>query len=190
MSANDTLSSDSTSSHRPSISSSLFPTIRLPPQNQTIVSHGELELHLSQQSELKAALIATYGAPGSKRNLVALTFLVNPKSLSEFFKTWVDNSSSMWAYLTKQVEPEALQDEIISLLNVEANLAGCVVLASLFKCFRENFIQSQRQPTTEKELISRFMDIIRALRPRRLQLRSWGEAFMTNTHPRDGVFKF
>ena len=96
----------------------------------------------------------------------------------------------MWAYLTKQLEPAALQDEIISLLNVEANLAGCVVLASLFKCFRENFIQSQHQPTTEKELISRFMDNIRALRPRRLQLTSWGEALLMSTPPRDGGFKF
>ena len=86
MSANNTPLSDSTSSQRLSISSFLFPKIRLPPQNQTIVSHDELELHLSQQSDLKAAFIATYGAPGPEAQLSGTDFLSKSKAIIGVFR--------------------------------------------------------------------------------------------------------
>ena len=79
-------------------------------------------------------------------NSAALITLTDTKFLQE----WAQNRNSMWFYLTEIIVSEELLANILSLLNVDANMAGCVLPASPFSCFEDNYSQSC---ATEKEVM-------------------------------------
>ena len=81
---------------------------------------------------------------------------------------WTRERENMWVYFTEQVKSRILGENILSLLNVDANLSGCVVLASLFLSFRDHYVESHSDQATETELVDRFMAKIRSLEPTRV----------------------
>src|SRR5208282_2238391 len=106
-----------------------FPELTLPQRNHSITTFTELVAYFDRRpSELHAAFKTTYNITDS---------LEPSNSLSEFLDKWAKCKNPAYHYLTKEF-PEEFFPKLFTILNIEANLMGLVLLASLYPCFREN----------------------------------------------------
>jgi hypothetical protein len=130
MSFNTSETNDSTSTESPTFR---FPEITLPPRNHRITTYAELVAYLNTRpSELRDAFKTTYGITD---NLEA------SDSLLEFLDKWGNCKTPLYYYLEVEFQSEFIA-KLFTILNIEANLMGCVFLASLYPCFREDYLKN------------------------------------------------
>ena len=62
------------------------------------------------------------------------------------------------------MENGGINELIFGLFNVEASLAGCGLLVSIFPWIRYNFVKYYGERSTEAEVVNGFMRNVRSLR--------------------------
>jgi hypothetical protein len=134
-----------------------FPELRVQPKHHLVTNYDQLCTHLAHELDLYVAFRTTFE---------------NSESLLNFLKKWTDRCRNMWTFVCEKTGAKSfpeeeggktLRDEIVSLLNIEANMEGCVLLASLFSSFQETY-KSTNEKATEDEVIEKFMANVRRLR--------------------------
>ena len=149
MSFNTSEKNDSTSTEP---STFRFPEITLPPRNRRITTFAEFVAYLDKRpSELRDAFKTTYGITD---NLEA------SNSLLEFLDKWGNCQNPIDYYLRVEFSDEFIV-KLFTMLNIEANLMGCVFLASLYPCFREEHLKNFDAKISEKEITGDFVRMVR-----------------------------
>jgi hypothetical protein len=128
-----------------------FPEITLPPRNRKITTFAELAAYLdTRPSELRDAFKATYGVI---ENLKA------SNSLLEFLDKWGNCKNPLYYYLAVEFSNEVFS-KLLTMLNIEANLMGCVFLASLYPCFREDHLKNFDTKISEVRISGDFVRMV------------------------------
>ena len=149
MSFNTSESNDSTSTEP---STFRFPKITLPPRNHRITTVAELVTYLNKRpSELRDTFKTTYDITS---NLEA------SNSLLEFLDKWGNCKNPMCHYLQVEFSNEFIV-KLFTILNIQANLMGCVFLASLYPCFREGYLKDFDTEISEERITRDFVHMIR-----------------------------
>ena len=130
MSFNASETNDSTSTESPTFR---FPEITLPPRNRRITTYAELVAYLNTRpSELRDAFKTTYDITD---NFEA------SNSLLKFLDKWGNCKTPLYYYLEVEFQSEFIA-KLFAIINIEANIMGCVFLASLYPCFHENYLKN------------------------------------------------
>ena len=125
-----------------------FPVITFPPENRRITSFAELETYFKKgPTDLYEAFKSTYGLTDD---------LEHSSSLLQFLEKWGKTMHAISRYVLKEFPPEFFT-KLLKILNIETNVMGCTFLASLYPCFRENYLSKRDTPIAEKEVVRDFM---------------------------------
>lgn len=133
-----------------------FPEITLPPRNRKITTFAELVAYFeSGPSELHAAFKTTYNLTDN---------VESSNSILEFLDKWAKSKNPYYHYFRKEF-PEEFFVKLLTIHNIEANLMGCVFLASLYPCFRENHLKNFDTQITEETIAQDFINVVRSRDP-------------------------
>ena len=129
-----------------------FPELTLPQRDQSITTFAQLVAYFDRRPpELRAAFKTTYNITDS---------LEPSNSLLEFLDKWAKCKNPIYHDLTKEF-PEEFFPKLFTILNIEANLMGLVLLASLYPCFRENHLNKFDTQIEEETIARDFMKVVR-----------------------------
>ena len=131
-----------------------FPEISLPPRNHRVTTFAKLVPYFDKRpSELRDAFKTTYDLTDN---------LEVSNSLLEFLDKWVINCKNPLYYYIAKEFPVEFVTKLLTIHNIEANLMGCVFLASLYPRFRRNYLKKFDTQISEQTIAHHFIDMVRS----------------------------
>src|SRR5277367_1249312 len=92
----------------------------------------------------------------SRLPMASLTTMNPQFLLLQFLEKWDKRLNPIYHYILKEF-PAEFSTKLLKILNIETNFMGCVLLASLYLCYRVNYLNKYDTPIAEEEVFRDFI---------------------------------